>query len=84
MGILRDILFEKCDAIFINDNGDQVQYEGEGKIKQALEFMNGKELIPTSIEHESVKGYLADYETYETNIQGKFLYITMITYNHMK
>ncbi|MFQ3543593.1 hypothetical protein Q7A53_05860 [Halobacillus rhizosphaerae] len=56
MDILREVFFtQECresSYIFINDNGDQVKFEGEEKVKESLLFLKGKALIPTSIEKE--------------------------------
>lgn len=78
--ILRDILFQPCNSIFINNNGEQVMFKGKNKLKDVLNYLGGKELIPFHIENEVKADYLQVNHIYSVvNDQG-FIYVNLVTY----
>jgi hypothetical protein len=84
MRMISEILFTDCDSIFVNDNGEQASFEGDGKVKRALEFLGGKALLPSSFKIETDKNGVQENTIHETTVNGDFLYITLTKYHHLR
>jgi len=70
--LFREILLSKeakeADSVFINKAGDQVNFtREEGRVKEMLEHLKGKSLVPVYIEVEHKEDYAGHYTIYTSD-----------------